>query len=145
MSKSIQLINNNNEKIFPNPHFPVGSIYLSVLNTNPKVWFGGKWELIAKGRTLVGVNTDDTDFDEAKKTGGEKSHRLLLTELPGGVIGGEAGNKSWAVAPWDNYSNWAYVTTSVDDVNNASTHGTCNQPHNNMQPYFTCFIWCRIA
>ena len=37
--------------------YPVGAIYLSINNTNPGVLFGGTWEQIAQGRTLVGVDT----------------------------------------------------------------------------------------
>jgi len=72
MSKSIQLKNKDNEKMYPHPYYPVGSIYLSVNTTNPSKWFGGTWEQIAKGRTLVGVDTNDTDFNTVKKTGGSK-------------------------------------------------------------------------
>ena len=73
MSKSIQMKTKNNEKIYSHPYFPVGSIYLSVVNTNPSIWFGGTWELISQGRTLVGVDINDTDFNTAKKIGGEKN------------------------------------------------------------------------
>lgn len=142
MSKAIQL-HNEEENIYPNPHFPVGSIYLSVLDTNPSKWFGGEWEQIAKGRTLVGVDTSDTDFNTVKKTGGEKKHKLTKDELP----------------PIDIRTNYAtpdqgggygsglqYGTTNgnsdnilVKNINNG------NKEHNNLQPYFTCYIWCRTA
>lgn len=69
MSKSLQLKNIDNEEMYPHPYYPIGSIYLSVNVTNPSKWFGGKWELIAQGRTLVGVDTNDTDFSEVKKNG----------------------------------------------------------------------------
>ena len=75
MGKSIQLETSSKEKVFPNPYWPVGSIYLSVTNTNPSKWFGGKWEQIAKGRTLVGVDTSQSEVSSVKKTGGEKTHK----------------------------------------------------------------------
>jgi len=74
MSKSIQLKDVNNENYYPHPYYPVGSIFLSVINTNPSKWFGGTWELIAQGRTLVGVDTNDANFNTVKKTGGSKTH-----------------------------------------------------------------------
>ena len=32
--------------------YPVGSIYLSINNTNPKTFFGGEWELLPEGYAL---------------------------------------------------------------------------------------------
>lgn len=37
---------------------------------------------IAQGRTLVGVNTSDNDFKTPEKTGGEKTHKLTISEMP---------------------------------------------------------------
>lgn len=47
--------------------YPVGSIYLSIKSKNPGQIFGGVWERIAKGRTLVGVDENDTDFSSSEK------------------------------------------------------------------------------
>lgn len=53
--------------------YPVGSIYFSSQNTNPKNLFGiGEWIEWGAGRVPVGVNTDDPDFNEVEKTGGVK-------------------------------------------------------------------------
>jgi hypothetical protein len=54
--------------------YPVGSIYMSVVNTNPGTLFGGTWVEFGSGRVVVGVNTSDADFDAAEKTGGAKTH-----------------------------------------------------------------------
>ena len=56
--------------------YPVGSIYISVTDdTVAKVEarYGGTWEVFGSGKTLVGVNTSDTDFSTVEKTGGSKS------------------------------------------------------------------------
>lgn len=140
MSKSIQLKNNDNEKMYPHPYYPVGSIYLSVNDTNPSTWFGGTWEQIAKGRTLVGVDTSDTDFNTVKKIGGEKNHTLTINEMPShthNII--RSGNSS---SP--GYSS--FFQSSVYSGENSPLSSTGgNQPHNNIPPYFTCYIWCRTA
>lgn len=53
--------------------YPIGSIYLSTVNVNPSNFIGGEWEAWGGGRAIVGVNTSDTDFATAEKTGGAKT------------------------------------------------------------------------
>ncbi len=65
-----------------NAIYPVGSIYLSVNNVNPNKLFGGTWVAWGAGRVPVGVNTGDSAFNSVEKTGGEKSHKLTLSEIP---------------------------------------------------------------
>lgn len=62
--------------------FPVGSIFTSVNNVNPASFIGGTWERFGKGKVLVGVDEDDSDFNESQKTGGEKEHTLSYAEMP---------------------------------------------------------------
>lgn len=62
--------------------YPVGSIYTSINSTDPSTLFGGTWERFGKGKVLVGVDEDDSDFSEANKTGGEKTHTLTVDEMP---------------------------------------------------------------
>ena len=154
MSKSIQLKDKNNEKFYPHPYYPVGSIYLSVVDINPTRWFGGTWEKIAKGRTLVGVDTNDTDFNTVKKTGGSKSlQKHSHTGTTGSAyyssirVVGQAGT-SWIGNHTVGYSGGAYDDKRDiwQDHNHSFTTneaGTGNS--GNLQPYFTCYIWCRTA
>ena len=54
--------------------YPVGSIYFTTVNTNPRQLFGfGTWTLWGSGRVPLGVNTGDNDFSTAEKTGGTKT------------------------------------------------------------------------
>lgn len=63
--------------------YPVGSIYISVNdNFNPNNVFPGTWESFGKGRTLVGVDTSEPEFQSSEDTGGEKTHALTVDELP---------------------------------------------------------------
>jgi len=58
----------------PAEAFPVGSIYLAVVSTNPAALLGyGSWDPIGTGRVLVGLNAGDTDFDTVEETGGTKT------------------------------------------------------------------------
>ena len=62
--------------------YPVGSIYMSANNVSPQTFLGGTWVSWGEGRVPVGVNSSDTDFNAAEKTGGEKTHRLSVDEMP---------------------------------------------------------------
>lgn len=54
--------------------WPVGSIFISVVSTDPSVLLGvGTWQAFASGRMLVGFNAADSDFNAAEKTGGSKT------------------------------------------------------------------------
>ena len=52
--------------------YPIGSIYMSINPTNPGQIFGGTWSQIAQGRTLMGVDANDPDFNTSQKSGGNK-------------------------------------------------------------------------
>lgn len=63
--------------------YPVGSVYISTVATNPATLFGvGTWQAFGTGKTLIGVDPADTDFNAPNKTGGEKSHKLTPGEMP---------------------------------------------------------------
>ena len=62
--------------------YPVGSIYMSANNVSPQTFLGGTWVAWGAGRVPVGVNSSDTDFNTAEKTGGEKTHTLDASEMP---------------------------------------------------------------
>jgi len=160
MGKSIQLRDKSNEKCYPHPYYPVGSIYLSVNDTNPSRWFGGTWVQIAKGRTLVGVDTNDTDFNTVQKTGGSKTHKHPLSSLGGANIRKYAdkfiqGKPSTAGSfppessghYWLTDGNGDYSSTTkpyVTDMAGIGLYGYTDA-QNNLPPYFTCYIWCRTA
>lgn len=57
--------------------FPVGSVFISVVSTDPATLLGyGTWVAIAAGRVLVGRDAGDTDFDTAEETGGAKTKAI---------------------------------------------------------------------
>lgn len=128
-----------------NALYPVGSIYMSVNNTNPSTFFGGTWEAWGAGKVPVGVDTNDTDFATVEKTGGEKQHTLIIAEMP-------EHNHTIPCTPTANDgSEPTYQAAQV----NAEATGNHNSivavssgggsPHNNLQPYITCYMWKRTA
>ena len=126
--------------------YPIGAIYLSIDNTNPSKLFGGVWEQIAQGRTLVGVDTSQTEFNKVKKTGGEKTHTLSIKEMPShshtfqGVNDGATTKYVAGEYPAKIYQD---ITPNWTGYYINSTGGS--QAHNNLQPYYTCYIWLRTA
>jgi microcystin-dependent protein len=63
--------------------FPVGSVFIAVVDTNPATLLGyGVWLPIAAGRVLVGQDILDPDFDTLEETGGAKTVTLTEAQLP---------------------------------------------------------------
>lgn len=130
--------------------YPIGSIYLSVSEVDPAILFGGVWESFSTGRTLVGVDTSQTEFNTVQKTGGEKTHTLNSNEIPShshtiyaNTDYREAGETEyWGL---DLYQGYAYGAEK-DANNGTGTRNTGgNQAHNNLQPYITVYMWKRVG
>ena len=107
--------------------YPIGAIYLSVDNTNPSKLFGGTWEQIARGRTLVGVDTSDTEFNKVKKTSRTKDTHLQY--VTSGAWGLQPGSASFANR----------LVVGKAGLNQETFD------KGNLQLYFTCYIWCHAA
>lgn len=63
--------------------YPVGTILMSAVNTNPSTYLGfGTWSAWGSGRVPVGVNTSDTNFSTVEKTGGSSTVTLTEAQMP---------------------------------------------------------------
>ena len=63
--------------------YPVGSIYMSVVETDPAELFGGTWEAIAPGRVLIGAGEYSSSINyTAGTTGGVTSKTLTSSNIP---------------------------------------------------------------
>src|SRR3990167_677459 len=63
--------------------FPVGSVFLAVVSTNPNTLLGyGTWSAIAQGRMLIGLDSGDADFDTVEEVGGAKVTTIAQGNLP---------------------------------------------------------------
>lgn len=147
--------------------FPVGSIYMSVNNTNPSTYFGGTWVQIAKGRTLIGVGEIETnsvttygtvtasEFSPAAgEKGGEVGHTLTTAQLPAhshtvnsnatftvsnATTGGTGTSGIYGSnSGWGSYSPADWYRLSTADTGGGGAH-------NNIQPYLAVYIWQRTA
>ena len=133
-----------------NKIYPIGSIYMSINETNPSVLFGGEWErikdtfLLASGDTYGGGST-----------GGEATHTLTTDEMPShthtqnahthtiGSLARYAATGKSVAAVGDGYGNFQNYHTGSTTATNQNTGG--GQAHNNMPPYLTVYIWKRTA
>lgn len=135
--------------------YPVGSIYMSVSNTNPSILFGGTWEQIKDCFLLSAGNQY-----AAGTKGGEAYHTLSISEMPSHTHSQNPHGHPQHPDTWMNVNNtWVpksgyyyadsgngvsnnYWTGSVTATNN-NTGGS--QPHNNMPPYLAVYVWKRVS
>ena len=148
--------------------YPVGSIYMSTVSTNPATLFGfGTWEAMPAGRVLLAQGKSDwgTTYN-AGETGGEATHQLTVGELPNHghtASTNTTGNHTHIykytngfASPSDSGSlsrqEWLRPVENID-TSDAGSHSHnvvvnntgSNQAHNNMQPYISIYIWQRIT
>ena len=153
--------------------WPIGSIYISTVSTNPNTLIGfGTWVAFGAGRTLVGIDAVQTEFDTVEETGGAKTHTLTTAEMPShnhvqnahahGVT--DPGHshtqrmqqKSLTPAFAENgfndvsVFNGANTASATTGITLGSTTPT-NQntggggAHTNLQPYVVTYMWKRTA
>ena len=122
--------------------YPVGSLYFNATKeANPSQLLGfGTWERIAQGKTLIGVDTKDTDFSIVGKTGGSKTKTLGIEHMPQNLyVDAEitnGSNNKWVgetqLSNWCNRISWHRNNASQESVSI-------------VQPYITVYIWKRTA
>ena len=144
----------------PLDSYPVGSIYISTTNTNPGTIFGGTWVAFGEGRTLVGVDTTQEEFDTVEETGGEKGHTLTIDEMSshnhtsrlyldqsGYGVTIPKGASYFKFSKGDDIISWnssAQTDKHIWSIGTSTATGG-SQAHNNLQPYITVYMWRRTA
>jgi len=118
--------------------FPIGSVFVSVVSTDPATLLGyGTWARIAEGRMLIGQKATDADFDTAEETGGAKTHTLTVDEMPAHDHTVDVGFSAGAgTVPFVTYTPASTVTTSSKGGGGA---------HSIMNPFFVVYAWKRTA
>lgn len=117
--------------------YPVGSIYMSVNSTSPSTLFGGTWEQL-ENRFLIGAG----DTYTAGSKGGEATHTLTRSELPGSIAVIKYmnyGGAHFGTIVESNPSAWT-VATNDEDINIST-----GSAHNNLPPYIAVYMWKRTA
>ena len=147
--------------------YPVGIVLAFANSFNPNDFLQGVWERFANGRTLVGVDENDSSFNTVKKPGGHKelqSHNHFFSEKtsktnitgnfhallqPGkdanGVFtrtewgGNTGGSNSWITG------GQIYLDASHSHSYSGNTNSSGNGNSGNLQPYTTVYYWIRTA
>ena len=134
--------------------WPVGSIYTSTKSTDPHELFGGTWEALPAGYTLImqGSGADDAGsytYTAGQKYG-ERLHQLTVEELPPfSAKVATAAYQTDYVSPGGRWSAYAVEvtnnTTFASQYIWAQSVGTQNQAHNNIPPSIAVYGWIRTA
>lgn len=140
--------------------YPVGSIYISTVATNPGTLLGvGTWAATGVGRMLIGVGTSDTAY-ALDDTGGASDVSKVLahthtftTDSDGAhdhnVIGGNGS--AGATVNTEASGTGTTVTNAAPTTGSAHTHdGTTDSTGaagagDNMPPYLCVHMWERTA
>ena len=148
--------------------YPIGSVYISVNNVSPQTFLGGTWEQI-KDRFLLSAG----DTYTAGNIGGEATHTLTQAETPAhthtrgtmeiyGALYSELNFMRELTGVFKGYDDYGYYTypangdiswaryRTVDFIASRNWTGETssvggNQPHNNMPPYLTVYMWKRTS
>ena len=128
-----------------NAVYPVGSIYISTIATNPGTIFGlGTWSAFGTGRTLVGLDATQTEFDTVEETGGAKTHALSVAELAAHIhsIDHSVAFGGYGLPITGAFQNRVIVDGEGPINTSSAGSGTA---HNNLQPYIVVYMWKRTA
>ena len=96
-----------------------------------------------RGKFVVGLDSNDTDFDNLGETGGEKEHTLTIDEIP-------SHNHTGTGTLWGQASGYGNINpSSTTAANRAGTVTVASQgggqAHNNLPPYFALNYIIKIS
>ena len=102
--------------------YPVGAIYMSVVNTNPGTLFGGTWEQL-KDRFLLGAGSTYT----AGNTGGSATKTISKANLPNYTLYNANHSHTFtgtAESHTHSFTKGGFVVAFGTSVNDTSSYGT---------------------
>lgn len=152
-----------NNKSFLDRTYPVGSIYMSVNNTNPTNLFGGTWVAWGAGRVPVGFNGSDGNFNSSEKTGGSKTvniqHNHGLSNARAAVGRADSSLSTMSYTSGGNphnvyfdreFSYYGGISGGSKHATDTSLiYGNTNDGGSTaasvLQPYIVCYMWKRTA
>lgn len=138
---------------------PVGSYYWSNDSTSPATLFGGTWEALPAGYTLIAQGSGTDDFGSfnyvAGTKYGERMHKLTTDELPhirGDVLDFARQDPNQKLTTHGVFSAPASIEKVSFGSNPQSGQGDGfvmdfgkDVPHNNLSPCVAAYVWRRTA
>jgi hypothetical protein len=146
-----------------NTAWPIGSVFLSVVSTDPATLLGfGTWSRIAEGQFLVGLNSADADFDTAEETGGAKSisirhnHSVSTNNENSHTHAFTTGNASTAqgnvaltgaanVASYPGHTHSGTTGAGSSHNHTVNESNALSNTQSILPPYFVVYVWKRTA
>ena len=141
-----------------NSIYPIGSVYISLTETNPGTYLKGIWEQFGQGRTLIGEGTGDDGSNTmnftAGSTGGNYEHNhtygIKLNDYYSNIsnLNLRDSDGSWQGGVNDG-GRIAYVNSACQEGNKEINSQTFKIEANTsntrtMHPYITVYFWKRV-
>lgn len=129
---------------------PVGSYYWSNDSKSPATLFGGTWEALPAGYTLIAQGSGTDDYGSFTYTAGQKygerKHPLTTDEIASHSHNyhldttkkGTTKDSAWLV-------DAGTLGTIATNLTRTTEPTGGNQPHNNLPPSIACYGWRRTA
>lgn len=126
--------------------YPVGSIYISANSANPGTFFPNTTWVQIKDTFLLAAG----DTYSGGSTGGEATHTLTINEMPSHYH--NFYRQQWwsnDVESTSNIYSWKTSTGGSTQARYIANNTSFldpkggDQPHNNMPPYLTVYVWQR--
>ncbi|EHI70268.1 DUF859 family phage minor structural protein [Streptococcus ictaluri] len=120
--------------------YPVGALYISTNPTNPASLLGGIWARFGQGRTLVGLDEHQGEFNVAEKQGGSK-------DLPLPQVGGFGIGNHHAYLDQGKLTNYGSTGRGWDKFAGNEIKPAVKKPngYDKLQPYITVYMWKRTG
>ena len=126
---------------------PVGSYYISDKSTSPASLFGGTWQALSPGLTLIAQGKGSDTFGDfefvAGKTYGERLHKIAVEELAAHTHQNGVGWGDYTVKGSRDWTDTHHGRTDANrpaylwDIESAGG----DKPHNNIQPCKAVYVW----
>ena len=131
--------------------YPIGSIYISIKNTNPNTFIGGAWKSIGSNRVLMGVTSGHnagTTTDSGLPNISGVTNNMCTGNAPSSgsnsaiTIGSSGNYNAKQASGWDDYYQFQFSSLNFNASKSNSIYGKSSivQP-----PAYYVYFWQRTA